>query len=193
MIFIFVLFSVIKWFWCITFIADDGDIIDSITNNKIEEASSSSNNSSNCCCCTFDVAVQVDMKWYVLNVFLVTAIAGSIYDTIDIIVENPGSAFEMIENSLLCMSSFLITLVTTKTFMGLGADLICCLSIVQSMIRFTLLRNAMLKRRRYQWLHYVMPFPLLIVDGGGKFWLGQKKRYSSMPHPPHLNDRIHLR
>ena len=44
----------------------------------------------------------------VLNVFLVTTIAGSIFDTIAIIVENPEAAFEMLGNSLPRMSSFFI-------------------------------------------------------------------------------------
>ena len=56
----------------------------------------------------------------VLNVFLVTTIAGSIFDTIAIIVENPEAAFEMLGNSLPRMSSCFITFVTIKTFLGLG-------------------------------------------------------------------------
>ncbi len=84
----------------------------------------------------------------VLNVFLVTAIAGSIFDTIAIIVENPESAFEMLGNSLPRMSSFFITLVTMKTFLGLGAELVRFLSIVQSMIRYLLLRNATLRQKK---------------------------------------------
>ena len=84
----------------------------------------------------------------VLNVFLVTTIAGSIFDTIAIIVETPEAAFEMLGNSLPRMASFFITLVTMKTFLGLGAELVRFLSIVQSMIRFTLLRNATLRRKK---------------------------------------------
>jgi hypothetical protein len=84
----------------------------------------------------------------VLNVFLVTAVAGSIFDTIAIIVENPESAFEMLGNSLPRMSSFFITLVTMKTFLGLGAELVRFLSIVQSTIRFTILRNATLRKKK---------------------------------------------
>ena len=66
----------------------------------------------------------------VLNVFLVTTIAGSIFDTIAIIVENPEAAFEMLGNSLPRMSSFFITFVTIKTFLGLGklvaSTTVCC-------------------------------------------------------------------
>ena len=56
----------------------------------------------------------------VLNVFLVTAIAGSIFDTLAIILSNPEAAFEMLGNSLPRMSSFFITFVTVKCFFGLG-------------------------------------------------------------------------
>ena len=84
----------------------------------------------------------------VLNVFLVTAIAGSIFDTIAIIVENPEAAFEMLGNSLPRMSSFFITLITMKTFLGLGVELVRLLSIVQSMIGFGLMRNATLRKKK---------------------------------------------
>ena len=59
----------------------------------------------------------------VLNVFLVTAVAGSIFDILAIILENPEAAFEMLGSSLLRMSSFFVTLVTMKTFLGLGVEL----------------------------------------------------------------------
>jgi hypothetical protein len=56
---------------------------------------------------------QVQMKAFsryfmfqILNVFLVTSIAGSIFDTLAIILENPEAAFEMLGNSLPRMSSF---------------------------------------------------------------------------------------
>lgn len=84
----------------------------------------------------------------VLNVFLVTAIAGSIFDTIAIIIENPEAAFEMLGNSLPRMSSFFITLVTMKTFLGLGVELVRALHIVQNILRYPLLRNATLRQKK---------------------------------------------
>jgi len=42
----------------------------------------------------------------VVNVFLVTAIASSIFDTLAIIMVNPQSMFELLGNSLPRMSSF---------------------------------------------------------------------------------------
>jgi len=84
----------------------------------------------------------------VLNVFLVTAIAGSIFDTLAIILENPESAFEMLGNSLPRMSSFFITLVTMKSFLGLGVELVRTLSIVQTGVRYLIFPNSTLREKR---------------------------------------------
>lgn len=84
----------------------------------------------------------------VLNVFLVTAIAGSIFDTLAIILENPESAFEMLGNSLPRMSSFFITLVTMKSFLGLGVELVRTLHIVQTGVRYLIFPNATLREKR---------------------------------------------
>ena len=59
----------------------------------------------------------------VLNIFLVTAVAGSIFDTLAIIIENPETMLLMLGNSLPRMSSFFITYVTMKTFLGVGFEL----------------------------------------------------------------------
>ena len=84
----------------------------------------------------------------VLNVFLVTAIAGSIFDTLSIIIENPEAAFEMLGNSLPRMSSFFITLVTMKSFLGLGFELVRAISIVQSLLRYLIVPNATLRMKK---------------------------------------------
>mmetsp|Transcript_15271 Transcript_15271/g.22739 ORF Transcript_15271/g.22739 Transcript_15271/m.22739 type:complete len:1183 (-) Transcript_15271:1847-5395(-) len=84
----------------------------------------------------------------VVNVFLVTAVAGSIFDTIAIIIENPETAFEMLGNSLPRMSSFFITFVTMKTFLGLGVELIRMVSIVQASLRYILFPNSTLRAQR---------------------------------------------
>ena len=84
----------------------------------------------------------------VINVFLVTTIAGSIFDTIAIIIENPESAFEMLGNSLPRMSSFFITFVTIKTFLGLGFELVRTMALVQATARFLLFPNATLRTKR---------------------------------------------
>ena len=84
----------------------------------------------------------------VLNVFLVTTIAGSIFDTIAIIVENPEAAFEMLGNSLPRMSSFFITFVTIKTFFGLGLELVRTMALVQATLRYIFIPNPTLRTAR---------------------------------------------
>ena len=56
-----------------------------------------------------DVQMRAFSRYFlfqVVNVFFVTTIAGSIFDTIAIIIENSEAAFEMLGNSLPRMSSF---------------------------------------------------------------------------------------
>jgi hypothetical protein len=84
----------------------------------------------------------------VLNVFLVTTVAGSIFDTIAIIVENPEMAFELLGNSLPRMSSFFITFVTIKSFFGLGFELVRTMSLVQATIRYICVPNPTLRTSR---------------------------------------------
>lgn len=84
----------------------------------------------------------------VLNIFLVTTIAGSIFDTIAIIIENPEAAFEMLGNSLPRMSSFFITFVTIKTFFGLGLEMVRAWSLIQASLRYILFPNATLRTKR---------------------------------------------
>jgi len=84
----------------------------------------------------------------VLNVFLVTAVAGSIFDTLAIILVNPEAAFEMLGNSLPRMSSFFITFVTVKCFFGLGVELVRTLSIVQNGLRYLLFPNSTVREKR---------------------------------------------
>jgi len=84
----------------------------------------------------------------VINVFLVTTIAGSIFDTVAIIIESPESAFEMLGNSLPRMSSFFITFVTIKTFLALGFELVRTMALVQASLRYILFPNATLRTQR---------------------------------------------
>ena len=84
----------------------------------------------------------------VINVFLVTAIAGSIFDTLAVIVENPETAFEMLGNALPRMSSFFITLVIMKSFLGLGIELVRTMSIIQACLRYLLFPMSTLRSQR---------------------------------------------
>jgi hypothetical protein len=84
----------------------------------------------------------------VLNVFLVTTIAGSVFDTIASVVEHPETAFEMLGNSLPRMSSFFITFVTIKAFFGLGVELVRTMALIQSAIRVFFIPDPTLRTAR---------------------------------------------
>jgi Calcium-dependent channel, 7TM region, putative phosphate/Late exocytosis, associated with Golgi transport/Cytosolic domain of 10TM putative phosphate transporter len=84
----------------------------------------------------------------VLNVFLVTTIAGTIFDTVAIIIENPEKCFEMLGDSLPRMSSFFITFVAIKTFLGLGVELVRIVALFQAAVRYMLFPNATLRAKR---------------------------------------------
>ncbi len=86
--------------------------------------------------------------WQVLNVFLVTSIAGSFFDTLAIIIATPESAFEMLGNSLPRMSSFFVSFVTIKTFTGLGVEISRIVSIVQNAILIILFPYSTLRAKR---------------------------------------------
>ncbi|KAL7550547.1 hypothetical protein ACHAWF_013767 [Thalassiosira exigua] len=86
--------------------------------------------------------------WQILNVFLVTSIAGSVFDTLALIIDTPESAFEMLGNSLPRMSSFFVSFVTIKTFMGLGVEISRVVSIVQASLLLMLFPNSTLRAKR---------------------------------------------
>ena len=77
-----------------------------------------------------------------------TSIAGSIFDTLAIIIETPESAFEMLGNSLPRMSSFFVSFVTIKTFVGLGVEISRVVSIIQSALLLFLFPNSTLRAQR---------------------------------------------
>ncbi|KAL7560546.1 hypothetical protein ACA910_001418 [Epithemia clementina (nom. ined.)] len=98
-----------------------------------------------------EVQMQAFSRYFlfqVLNVFLVTTIAGTIFDTIAIIIEKPESAFEMLGNSLPRMSSFFITFVIMKAFLGLGMEMVRIVAIGQGIVKFMMFPNATLRMKR---------------------------------------------
>ena len=101
--------------------------------------------------CFSEVQMRAFSRYFlfqVVNVFLVTTIAGSIFDTIAIIIENPEAAFEMLGNSLPRMSSFFITFVLIKAFLALGVEMVRTLALVQATLRYILFPNATLRTKR---------------------------------------------
>lgn len=98
-----------------------------------------------------EVQMQAFSRYFyfqVLNVFLVTCIAGTIFDTVAIILENPEKAFSILGNSLPRMSSFFITYVVMKTFLGLGMELSRVVALLQGIARFILFPSATLRTKR---------------------------------------------
>jgi hypothetical protein len=101
--------------------------------------------------CFSEVQMRAFSRYFlfqVVNVFLVTTIAGSIFDTVAIIIENPEAAFEMLGNSLPRMSSFFITFVLIKTFLALGVEMVRTVALVQASLRYILFPNATLRTKR---------------------------------------------
>jgi Calcium-dependent channel, 7TM region, putative phosphate/Late exocytosis, associated with Golgi transport/Cytosolic domain of 10TM putative phosphate transporter len=84
----------------------------------------------------------------VINVFLVTTISTSIFDTIAMIIESPEYAFRSLGSSLPKLSSFFITFITIKTFLALGFELVRTMSLVQAVLRYFIFPNATLRTQR---------------------------------------------
>lgn len=83
-----------------------------------------------------------------LNIFLVTAIAGTVFDTIAMILNAPETVFERLGDSLPRMSSFFVTFVTLKTFVGLGVELVRFVALAQGFSRYVFFPNATLREQR---------------------------------------------
>lgn len=84
----------------------------------------------------------------VVNVFLVTTIAGSIFNAVAAIIDHPEAMFQMLGNSLPHMSSFFITFIIIKAFFGLGLELVRFISLGQAVLRYALFPNATLRTQR---------------------------------------------
>jgi hypothetical protein len=84
----------------------------------------------------------------VVNVFLVTTIAGSIFNAVAAIIDHPEAMFQMLGNSLPHMSSFFITFIIIKAFFGLGLELVRFISLFQAVLRYALFPNATLRTQR---------------------------------------------
>ena len=84
----------------------------------------------------------------VLNIFLVTTIASTVFDTLADIVETPEMAFEYLGHSLPNMSSFFVSFVTIKAFLGLGFEISRFVSIGQSALLLLFFPNSTLREQR---------------------------------------------
>eukprot|EP00934_Nitzschia_sp_Nitz4_P003426 Nitzschia sp. Nitz4//scaffold25_size161228//3967//7344//NITZ4_002409-RA/size161228-processed-gene-0.175-mRNA-1//-1//CDS//3329544523//3416//frame0 len=98
-----------------------------------------------------DVQMRAFSRYFlfqVVNVFLVTTIAGSLFETIAQILNSPETAFEMLGDSLPAMSSYFITFVTIKAFFGLGLELVRTMALCQAVVRYGLVPDPTLRQAR---------------------------------------------
>ena len=84
----------------------------------------------------------------VINIFLVSCIAGSIFDTVAIVSKAPENIFLFLGNSLPRMSSFFTIFVTIKCCLGLGVELVRTMSIVQTSLRQLIFPNSTLREKK---------------------------------------------
>ena len=84
----------------------------------------------------------------VVNILLVTAIAGSIFDTAAQIAENPGYAFRFLGYALPKTSSFFCYYIILKSSLGLGVELVRVVPILQALIRAAFFHNGTIRDRR---------------------------------------------
>ena len=68
----------------------------------------------------------------IVNVFLVTVIAGSLFDAASTIVDKPQKAFELLGRALPKQSAFFTNYILLKTFIGLGAELVRIVALLQA-------------------------------------------------------------
>ena len=71
----------------------------------------------------------------IVNVFFVTVIAGSFFDAAAKIVDNPQKAFELLGMAIPKQSAFFTNYILLKTFIGLGAELVRIVPLLQASAR----------------------------------------------------------
>ena len=87
-----------------------------------------------------DVQIRAFSRYFafqVVNIFLVTAIAGSIFETMALIAENPGKVFQLLGYALPKTSSFFCYYIILKSSLGLGVELVRIVPILQGLIRLS--------------------------------------------------------
>jgi hypothetical protein len=84
----------------------------------------------------------------VVNVFLVTTVAGSVADAVASILTSPATGFELLGNSLPKMGGYFTTFIFIKAFIGLGMELTRLAARFQSIGKELFSRNSTLRERR---------------------------------------------
>ena len=83
----------------------------------------------------------------VINVFLVTTVAGSVGDALATVLTSPASGFQLLGNSLPKMGGYFTTFIFIKAFFGLGMEMIRLPAIFQSLGKTLFCRNFTLRER----------------------------------------------
>lgn len=83
-----------------------------------------------------------------INVFLVTTIAGSVIDCIKDIYYDPASAFYLLGNSLPKMGGFFTNYMIVKAFAGLGMEIIRLPAMFSAFLKYLLTPNVTPRDRK---------------------------------------------
>lgn len=108
----------------------------------------------------------------VVNVFLVSAIAGSILDSLTEIVDNPSTAFTLLGESLPSMGGYFCNYILVKTFIGLGMEIMRLPSIFMQIGKYMFSSNLTMRERK----EFVLGGGLRLMSNPG--WLPYNKIYA---------------
>lgn len=108
----------------------------------------------------------------VVNVFLVSAIAGSILDSLTEIADNPSTAFKLLGEALPSMGGYFCNYILVKTFIGLGMEIMRLPAIFMSIGKQLLTANLTIRERS----EFVLGGGLRLMSNPG--WLPYNKIYA---------------
>ena len=86
----------------------------------------------------------------VINVFLVTTIAGSVIDCVKEIYQDPSSAFELLGTSLPKMGGYFTNYLIMKAFIGLGMEIMRIPAMCSAAVKYVFTSNVTPRERRAQ-------------------------------------------
>lgn len=94
-------------------------------------------------------------NFQVINVFLVSTIAGSVLDCIAAIVQNPSRALVLLGESLPKMGGFFMAYICIKAFTGLGLELTRVLAFLGQLCKSLFTKNTTPRDRQREYLGWV--------------------------------------
>ena len=84
----------------------------------------------------------------VVNVYLVTTIAGSVIDSIEDITTDPSEVFELLGSSLPKMGAYFTAYIIMKAFIGLGMELIRLIAFFMALGKYVFTSNLTVRERK---------------------------------------------